>query len=138
MDLGLAGRVALVTGASKGIGRGIAAALVAEGARVAISSRSQERVEAAAAEIGAEPFVHDSGDLDAAPELVDGVERRLGPIDVFVANTGGPPAGPDPLGFGRDEWNAAYRTLVLAPMTIAQRAVPGMRERGFGRAVGVS
>ena len=70
MDLGLAGKVALVTGASKGIGRGIARALAAEGARVAISSRSRERIEAAAADVGARAYVHDMGDPDAAGELV--------------------------------------------------------------------
>ena len=62
MDLGLNGNVALVTGASKGIGRGIAAELVAEGARVAISSHSRERVEATAAELGATAYVHDTSD----------------------------------------------------------------------------
>ncbi len=138
VDFGISGRVALVTGASKGIGRAIAAALVAEGATVAVSSRSRERIEATAAEIGAAPFVHDSGDLDAVPELLADVESELGPIDIFVANTGGPPAGPDPLGFGRDDWSAAYRTLVLAPMAIVERVVPGMRERAFGRIVSVS
>ncbi|MFL5887290.1 MAG: SDR family NAD(P)-dependent oxidoreductase, partial [Thermoleophilaceae bacterium] len=60
MDLGLEGKVALVTGASKGIGRGIAAALAGEGANVAISSRSRERIDATAAEIGARGYVHDS------------------------------------------------------------------------------
>ena len=67
MDLGIAGKVALVTGASKGLGRGIAAALAAEGARVAISSRSRERIDAAAAEIGATGFVWDSADVDGRP-----------------------------------------------------------------------
>jgi NAD(P)-dependent dehydrogenase (short-subunit alcohol dehydrogenase family) len=71
--LGLEGRVALVTGASSGIGSGIARELAAEGARVAISSRSPERVEATAAEIGARPYIHDSADLDAAPTLVERV-----------------------------------------------------------------
>jgi NAD(P)-dependent dehydrogenase (short-subunit alcohol dehydrogenase family) len=84
MDLGLDGKAALVTGASKGIGRGIAEALVAEGARVAISSRSRERIEATAAEIGARGYVHESGDLDGAAPLVEQVERDLGPLDVWV------------------------------------------------------
>ena len=112
MKLGLKGRVALVTGASKGLGRGTAQALADEGARVAISSRSRERIEAAAAEIGARPFVHDSADLDAAPRLVEAVEAELGPIEILVANTGGPPIG-DPLAFTREQWQDAYRDLVL-------------------------
>jgi 3-oxoacyl-[acyl-carrier protein] reductase len=137
MELGLEGRVALVTGASKGLGRATAAALVAEGARVAISSRSAERIEATAAEIGASGFVHDSDDLDGVPALVESVEAELGPVDTLVTSTGGPPPGPDPLGFTRDQWEAAYRTLVLAPMALIERVVPGMRERGFGRIVSV-
>jgi 3-oxoacyl-[acyl-carrier protein] reductase len=138
VDLGLEGRVALVTGASKGIGRGIAAALAAEGANVAISSRSRERIEATAAEIGARGYVHDSEDVDGAPGLLDAVESDLGPVDVLVTNTGGPPAGADPLGFSLEQWEAAYRSLVLAPMALIERAVPGMRERGFGRVVNVA
>jgi 3-oxoacyl-[acyl-carrier protein] reductase len=138
MDLGLEGRTALVTGASKGIGRGIAAELAREGAQVAISSRSRERIETAGTEIGAHPYVHDSADIDAAPDLVDRVESDLGPVDVLVTNTGGPPPGPDPLGFTREQWQDAYRKLVLSPMAFIERIVPGMRERGFGRVVGVS
>ena len=137
MDLGLRDRVALVTGASKGIGRGIAAALVAEGARVAIASRSPERIQAAAEEIGARGYAFDAADLDAIPGLLERVEADLGPIDVYVANTGGPPAGADPLGFTREQWEAAHRTLVLSPMTFLAHLLPGMRERGFGRVVAV-
>jgi 3-oxoacyl-[acyl-carrier protein] reductase len=137
MDLGLRDRVALVTGASKGLGRGIAAGLAAEGARVAIASRSQERIEAAAADIGAHGYVLDCGDLDAVPDLIERVQADLGPIDVYVANTGGPPASPDPLGFARDQWEAAHRTLVLAPMAFIEHLLPGMRERGFGRVVAI-
>ena len=137
MDLGLEGRVALVTGASQGIGRAIAEQLVAEGARVAISSRSEERIRATADEIGARGYEHNSTDLDFARELVERVESDLGPLDVLVTNTGGPPGNPDPLGFERDEWEAAYRTLVLSPMALIESALPGMRERGFGRILNV-
>src|SRR3954471_6054001 len=135
MDFGLAGRVALVTGASKGIGRAIAAELVREGAKVAVSSRSQERIEATAAEIGATGFVLDSGDLDAAAPLLEQVARELGaPVEVLVTNTGGPPGG-DPLGFTQEQWEAAYRELVLAPIALLERALPALRERGRGRGV---
>jgi 3-oxoacyl-[acyl-carrier protein] reductase len=138
MDLGLEGKVALVTGASKGLGRAIAAELVAESARVAVSSRSRERIESTAAEIGAVAFVHDSADLDDAPLLVADVESELGPIDVLVCNTGGPPGGPDALGFTREQWQQAYTSLVLGPMALVEAVVPGMRERGFGRVVNVA
>ena len=137
MELGLDGRVALVTGASRGIGLGIAHELSAEGARVAISSRSSERIEGAAAEVGARPFVHESADLDAAPQLVDRVEEELGPVEILVTNTGGPPAG-GPLGLPPDGWEAAYRDLVLGPMALIERVAPGMRERGFGRILNVA
>lgn len=138
MDLGLDGRVALVTGASKGIGRGIAAALAAEGARVAVASRSRERIEAAAAAVGARPYVFDAADLDAVDGLVSAIESDLGPVEVYVANTGGPPVATDPLGFTREQWEAAHRTLVLSPMALIARVLPGMRERGWGRVVSVS
>jgi 3-oxoacyl-[acyl-carrier protein] reductase len=137
MDLGLEGKVALVTGASKGLGRAIAAELVAEGARVAVSSRSRERIESTAGEIGAVAFVHDTAELDAAARLVADVVAELGPIDVLVCNTGGPPGGPDALGFTREQWQQAYTSLVLGPMALVEAVVPGMRERGFGRVVNV-
>lgn len=138
MDLGLRDRVALVTGASSGLGRGIAEALVAEGARVAVSSSSRERIEAAAGEIGARAYVHDSRDLDAADSLVERVEADLGPIEVLVTNTGGPPGGLDATSFTREQWQDAYTMLMLAPLGLIESVLPGMRERGFGRIVSVS
>jgi 3-oxoacyl-[acyl-carrier protein] reductase len=137
MDLGLDGKVALVTAASQGIGYAIAKELAQEGARVAVSSRTREKIEAAASEIGARPYVHDTLDLDSAPELLESVARDLGPIDILVTNTGGPPGG-DPLEFTREQWEAAHRELVVAPIEMIERVVPSMRERGFGRIVSVS
>ena len=139
MDLGLSGRVALVTGASKGIGRAIAATLADEGAGVAIASRSRENIDAAAAEIGATGFVWDTADVDRAADLVSDVESSLGgAVEVLVCNTGGPPAGADPLGFSTEQWEAAHRSLVLAPIALVGAVLPGMRERGWGRIVSVA
>ena len=125
MQLGLEGRVALVTGASRGIGRAIADALEAEGALVARASRSS-------------PYAFDSADLGAVDDLVAAVEADLGPIGVYVANTGGPPRFEDQLAIPAPEWEAAHRSLVVSPMLIMGRVVPGMRERGFGRVLAVS
>ena len=138
MELGLEGRVALVMGASRGIGRGIAAALVREGARVAVASRSEERIDEAAAELGeaATGFVADAGDLERLAQLPLEVAEKVGPIDVLVANTGGPPAG-GALDHGFQEWEQAYASLVLAPRILAGGVLPGMQARKWGRIVNV-
>jgi len=138
VNLGIENRVALVMGASRGIGRGIAAALAREGARVAIVSRSPENLDEAAAEIGegATPFVADAGDLDRLAALPGEVEEKLGTIEILVLNSGGPPFG-GALDHELDEWEAAYRSLVLAPRVLAGAVIPGMRERGWGRIVNV-
>jgi 3-oxoacyl-[acyl-carrier protein] reductase len=138
MDLGIEGRVALVMGASKGIGRGIAESLAREGAKVAIASRSREQLDATAEEIQGHvsAFVADAGDLDALSRLVADVEADLGPIDILVANTGGPPQG-GPLDNSIEEWEAAYRSLVLGVRVLVEAVLPGMRERLWGRIVNV-
>jgi 3-oxoacyl-[acyl-carrier protein] reductase len=139
MDLGIERRVALVMGASKGIGRGIAEVLAREGARVAIASRSLERLEAVAVEIDGEvaAFEGDTDDLEALAQLPAAVEERLGPVEILVTNTGGPPLG-GTLDQGIEEWEAAYRSLVLAPRVLIEAVLPGMRDRGWGRIVNVA
>jgi 3-oxoacyl-[acyl-carrier protein] reductase len=138
MDLKIDGKTALVMGASRGIGRGIAAALAAEGVRVAMASRSRERVEAAAREIEGDTaaFEADTDDLDWLAALPDEVASKLGPVDILVTNTGGPPLG-GALDHEREVWEEAYRSLVLAPLVLSDAVLPGMRERKWGRIVNV-
>jgi 3-oxoacyl-[acyl-carrier protein] reductase len=138
MDLGIDGRVALVMGASKGIGRGIAESLAREGAKVAIASRSREQIDATAEAIHGHvtAFVADAGDLDGLGRLVADVEGELGPVDILVANTGGPPKGLA-LDNSIEEWEEAYRSLVLGVRVLVEAVLPGMRERGWGRIVNV-
>jgi 3-oxoacyl-[acyl-carrier protein] reductase len=138
VELGIQGKVALVTGASKGLGFGVAQALAHEGARVVIASRSAERATAAAESIGAYGLAHDTADVDGAPGLLARVQKNVGPIDILVTNSGGPPAGPDALGFSHQQWREAYELLVLGAMALVQAVVPGMRERGWGRIVSIS
>jgi 3-oxoacyl-[acyl-carrier protein] reductase len=139
VDLGIEGRTALVVAASKGIGRGIAEALAREGARVAISSRSEDSLRDAAEQIDGEVriFAADTGDLDRVRELPREVAEALGSTEILVLNTGGPPPG-GALDNSLEGWEAAFRSLVLAPRVLAEAVVPGMRERGWGRIVNVS
>lgn len=139
MDLGIRDRVALVGGATQGIGRAVAEVLVAEGARVVITARDADRTTRVADEIGAVAGLGwDSADLDAAPQLIAAVAEQAGPVDILVTNTGGPPADPDPLALSTQQWEHAHRTLVLAPVTLLRLVLPGMRERGWGRIVGIA
>ena len=139
MDLDINGRVALVIGASRGIGRGIAAALAREGALVALASRSRGRLEEAAADIEGETavFVADTADLERLGRLPAEVEDGLrAPVEILVTNTGGPPPG-GALERSTEEWEDAYRSLVLAPRALIDAVLPGMRAGGWGRIVNV-
>jgi 3-oxoacyl-[acyl-carrier protein] reductase len=138
MDLGIEGKVALVTGASKGLGLGVATALAGEGAQVAISSRSPERIGEAAEQIGARAYVHDTAHADSAAHLVARVERELGPVDILVTNSGGPPASPDALSFTHEQWRAAYELLLLGALALVEAVLPEMRDRNWGRILSLS
>jgi len=139
VELGLSGRVALVLGASRGIGRGIAGALSREGARVALAARSPDELEKAAGELPGEAvtLAADTGDLERIARLPAEAAEALGPVEILVANTGGPPAG-GALDNSVEEWEQAFRSLVLAPRTLIEGVLPGMRERGWGRIVNVA
>lgn len=139
MDLGIEGRVALVLGASRGLGRAVAAALGREGARVALAARSQESLAEAAEGIAGEAaaLTVDTGNEDAVAALPGRVADALGAVEILVLNTGGPPPGAA-LEADTEQWLQAYRSLVLAPLVLARACVPGMRERGWGRIVNVA
>jgi 3-oxoacyl-[acyl-carrier protein] reductase len=134
VNLGLDDKVALVCGASRGLGRAVAAELVAEGAVVAVCSRDAERLAATAADLGPEVLAVPA-DLAAPGEPTRAVEaavERFGRLDVLVANTGGPPAGThDSLTL--EDWDAATALLLRSTVELAEAALPGMKERGWGR-----
>ena len=133
MDLGIEGRTALVMAASKGIGNGIASALAREGARVAISSRSEESLRDAAEEIEGEVgvFPADMGDLDRLRQLPGEVAELLGPVDILVVNTGGPPPG-GALDNSLEEWEEAFRSLVLATRVLIDGVAAGDERAQLG------
>jgi 3-oxoacyl-[acyl-carrier protein] reductase len=143
VDLNLKGRVGLVNAASRGLGRGIAEALAAEGARLVISSRSQEAVQQTAAEIaskyGAEvvAVAADVSQPEVADRLVDTADQRLGGLDILVNNSGGPPGG-----FYEDfddaAWQKAFELLLLNVIRMVRASLPHLRASGHGRIVNVA
>lgn len=132
MDLGLKQRCALVMGASSGIGKAIAEALAAEGARVAICARGRERLEAAAKQMGATPFVCDLSARGAGGDLVRAVVGNLGRLDILVCNTGGPPTGAF-LDLDRQAWQSGFDSLWMSTVEGMREALPSMKERRWGR-----
>ena len=134
MNLGLEGRRALVMGGSRGLGKAIAQALVAEGARVAICARNAERLGATALELGVEGIVCDLSAPGAAAALIRETEKRTGPLDVLVVNTGGPPPGLF-VDLSDAAWRAAFEGLWMSGVGAIRSALPGMRARRWGRVI---
>jgi 3-oxoacyl-[acyl-carrier protein] reductase len=138
MDLGLAGKRAAVAAASQGLGRATAAALAAEGVQVAICSRSQEKIEAAAQGIpGAIPLVADVSTAAGAAQFVRDARDALGGIDILVANGGGPPPGT----FASTDlalYTAAFEQNCLAVIAMCAEAVPAMQAQGWGRVLAIT
>jgi len=134
MDLGLEGKVALVTAASKGLGRASALALVEEGAKVAINSRDPERVRATAEEMGPGVLAlpDDVTDPDAPRRLVGATVERFGRLDVLVANAGGPPKG-RAIDVEDDALLAGINANLLTSIRLVREALPHMRAAGWGR-----
>jgi NAD(P)-dependent dehydrogenase (short-subunit alcohol dehydrogenase family) len=135
MDLGLHHKRALILGSSSGMGRAIAAGLAAEGARVVVTGRDEERVAAAAGEIGASgSVVADLTDQGGPEHVVSAALDALGGLDIFVGNTGGGKPGGLVTG-GFDAVDAGYRRMLLPQLKAAQAAIPPLRDSGAGRMV---
>lgn len=138
MDLGLTNRVALVAGASSGLGLAIARELAAEGASVAMVARREDELRRLAAEITATahhrilPVPGDLSQPNEPARVVKAAEEVLGPIDILVANAGGPPS----TAFAdttEEQYQAAINLNLLASIRLAHATVPGMRQRKWGR-----
>ena len=143
MDLGIAGRWALVCGASKGLGLGCAQALAREGVHVVMAARGAEALEAAAAALRAEVTAQV---LTVAADVTTEAGRAAlfavpgGPgrdFDIVVTNAGGPPPG-DFRQWGREEWMKAVDANMLTPIELIKATVDGMAARGFGRIVNIT
>lgn len=139
MDLGIAGRTALVFGAGGGIGGAIAAALAQEGVRVALAdidaaalSEADERLRGEGAETYCVQW--DLADVAGAADRVSQVQSALGEIDILVNNTGGPPPSPV-AGQPADTWESHFRSMVLAVIGVTDLVLPGMTQRGWGRVI---
>jgi NAD(P)-dependent dehydrogenase (short-subunit alcohol dehydrogenase family) len=137
MDLGLTGKIVLVTGGSKGIGLACARAFLAEGARVAIASRSTENLARARTELGTVlGLAADLADAAQAAGLVEAVERDLGPIDVLVNSAGAARRTP-PDDLTPEAWHAAMQAKYFTYIHVIDPVVKRMAARGAGVIVNV-
>lgn len=131
----LAGRTAVVTAASSGLGHATAAALAAAGARVFIGGRDADRVAKAAVDTGAAgSAVADFGDPASTDAFADAALADLGRVDILVMNTGGPPPGAF-VDLTPEAWDHTYRLVLDSAVRMTRRVLPGMMEGGFGRLI---
>jgi len=143
MDLGLGGRVALVCGASAGLGKAVAMGLGKEGARLAICSRTEEKLAKAAEEIrretGAEVLAvrADVSIPDEVKELVRKTVAHYNRLDILVTNAGGPPFGHF-LDLPEDAWEKALRLNLLSTLSLCREAVPHMKAAQWGRIINIT
>ena len=143
MDLQLQGRTALVTGASVGIGRGIAQALAAEGVRLALTARRMDKLREVAAEIvaagGAEPVIFEQDMLaeDAAPRIAQRALEGLGSVDILVNNAGGSRSFKD-LHVSEEAWNEAITLNFHRPRQLGDALIDQMIERRWGRIINIT
>ena len=138
MDLGLGGKTALVTGASAGIGRGIALALAAEGVRLAVTARRRERLEALAKECGAQLVIIEADFLeDGAPQRIAGAALAgLGAVDILVNNAGGSRAFK--LDAGEAQWEEAMTLNFTRQRQLAHALLAQMMARQWGRIINIT
>jgi 3-oxoacyl-[acyl-carrier protein] reductase len=137
VNLGLEGKIAMVGGASKGLGLAVATALAAEGAHVSIASRNQEAIDAAAQVLRQQnggrvlATVADVTSAEAIERWHTTTVAQFGGVDLLFTNSGGPPAG-RALDFGDSAWLSAFELLVLGVVRQVRLAVPSMQQRGGG------
>jgi len=135
VDLGLRDRNALVTAASKGLGRACAEALIAEGARVYIASRDPSAIEATGRAIGAAAWSAKDVSKEGHPEeLVNAAVEKLGGLDILVVNAGGPPPGTFqsvPL----EAWEKAFQLTLMSAVRLVHEALPHLKRSNQGRIV---
>jgi 3-oxoacyl-[acyl-carrier protein] reductase len=137
MDLHLQGRTAAVAGASSGLGYASAAALVADGVRVAVCGRDQARIDDAAARLGAVPIVADVSHPAGATAFVESAIEALGGVDILVPNAGGPPPGTF-ASTDVDAYAAALDLNLVSVVAMCKAAIPAMQERKWGRVVAIT
>jgi 3-oxoacyl-[acyl-carrier protein] reductase len=137
MDLGIAGKVALVTASTRGIGLGIAQALAREGARVAIAARTESDVKRTAESLGGFGVAVDLMSDDGPRQAVDQTVSELGPIEILVNNLG-LRAGSSWSDSGAEEFETAFAGNVAVSVRMTQLVLPGMLERGWGRIVAIT